>query len=293
MSELTLGVLVTNYETWELTRSCLEGILVYRCEVDRILVVDDASSQPPPPLDIAAEVLRNPENLGLVRSLNLGIRDLGTDLVVLFDSDARPLGPFARRVREHFASDPRLAVLGFATVDERGLPTGSYEEDPEIGSLLLGQRLHTLYKRFRLEKGNLCVYTCAMALRRAAFEELGGFDENFDWLDLDNDLCMRARRAGWRVAHEPELIAFHKGSGTPQKVSQRVLRFYKNRWLLLRKFDKIHHPRLVRILIQGRLGAELLALRLLGRFLFRDPATLADKLAGRRQVLEHVRRDYR
>lgn len=290
----TLGVVITNYDSGDLTARCLEGILTHREGVDRILVVDDASSEGPPTSpDPAIEIRVNPENLGLVRSLNLGIRALDTDLVVLFDSDARPLSPFASRVRERFARDPRLAILGFATVDSQGLPAGSHEEEPEVWSLLLGQRLHALTKRFRRGKGNLCVYTCAMALRRAAFDDLGGFDETFDWLDLDNDLCMVARKAGWRVVHEPALVAFHKGSGAPQTTSQRLLRFYKNRWRLLSKHGKIRHPGLVRALMLGRLGGELLALRLLGRLLVRDAQALADKVTGRRQVLEHVRRDCR
>jgi GT2 family glycosyltransferase len=297
MTPPTLGVMVTNYDSRDLTARCLEGVLSHREGVDRILVVDDASPEgPPAPPDPSVEVRVNPENLGLVRSLNLGIRTLGTDLVVLFDCDARPLVPFASQIRERFAADPRLAILGFATVDESGRPAGSHEEEPEVWSLLLGQRLHARYQRFqhrRRSRGNLCVYTCAMALRRAAFDELGGFDEAFDWLDLDNDLCMAARRAGWGVAHESQLVAFHQGAGSPQKVSHRVLRFYRNRWRLLRKFDKVRYPGLVRALILGRLGVELLALRLAGPLLVRDPEALRDKLAGRREVLEHVRREFR
>ncbi len=294
MTPPTLGVVVTNYDSRDLTAGCLEGVLSHREGIDRVLVVDDASPEGPPvSSDPAVEVRVNPQNLGLVRSLNLGIRALGTDLVVLFDCDARPLGPFASRIRERFTADPRLGVLGFATVDEQGRPAGSHEEEPEVWSLLLGQRLHTVYERLRRPRGNLCVFACAMALRRTAFEDLGGFDEDFDWLDLDNDLCMAARRAGWRVGHEPDLVAFHKGSGAPQTTSQRLLRFYKNRWRLLLKFGKIRHPGPVRAMLLGRLGAELLALRLLGRRLVRDPETPADKLAGRRQVLEYVRRNCR
>ena len=293
---MTLGVVVTNYDSGDLTAQCLEGVLSHREGIDRILVVDDASPQGPPASpDPSVEIRVNAENLGLVRSLNLGIRALGTDLVVLFDCDARPLAPFAALVRERFAADPRLAVLGFATVDAEGRPAGSHDEEPDIWSLLLGQRLHARYQRFqssRKSRGDLCVYTCAMALRRAAFDEIGGFDEAFDWLDLDNDLCMAARRAGWRVAHEPQLVAFHQGAGSPQKVSHRLVRFYRNRWRLLRKFDKVPHPGLVRALILGRLGVERLALRLAGPLLVRDPEALQDKLAGRRQLVEHVRREF-
>lgn len=291
MTAPTLGVVVTNYDTRELTARCLEGVLAHRAGIDRILVVDDASPEGPPASpDPAVEVRANPENLGLVRSLNLGIRGVGTDLVVLFDSDARPLEPFAARVRERFAADPRLAVLGFATVDASGRPAGSHEGEPDLWSLLLGQRLHARYERLRRPKAELCVYTCAMALRRSAFDEVGGFDEAFDWLDLDHDLCMSARRAGWRVVHEPELVAFHQGSGAPQRVSHRVRRFYRNRWLLLRKHGKIRHPGPVRILVVARLAAELALLRLLGPLFVRDPAVRADKLAGRKALVRDASR---
>jgi GT2 family glycosyltransferase len=287
----TLGVVVTNYDSAALTARCLEGVLGHREGIDRILVVDDASPQgPPAPPDPTVEVRVNPENLGLIRSLNRGIREIGTDLVVLFDSDARPLVPFAARVQQCFATDPRLAVLGFATVDEAGRPAGSHDDEPEIWSLLLGQRLHALTKRLSRGRGNLCVYTCAMALRRTAFDELGGFDETFDWLDLDNDLCMSAHRAGWRVAHEPSLVALHTGSGAPQTTSQRVLRFYKNRWRLLSKFGKVRRPASIRALILGRLAVEMLALRLIGPLLVPNSRDREDKLAGRRAVFDYIRR---
>jgi GT2 family glycosyltransferase len=128
-----------------------------------------------------------------------------------------------------------------------------------------------------------------MALRKAAYVELGGLDLDFEFLDLDNDLSMRARSAGWEVLHSPSLAAFHVGSGSPQTAGERVLRFYRNRWRLLRKFGKIRHPGLVRALVLGRLGAELLALNLMGSLLVPSPDR-EEKLAGRRALVECVRR---
>ncbi|HKV06515.1 MAG TPA: glycosyltransferase [Thermoanaerobaculia bacterium] len=291
MTSPSLGVVVTNYNTWDLVVRGVENVRTHGAGADRVLVVDDASATPPP-LGLDAEVLANPENLGLVRSLNRGLRAVGTDLAVLFDSDAWPLGPFAGRLCQLFADDPQLAIVGFVTVDEAGHPTASSETEPDAASLVLGQRLHALWLRLFPGRGPQNVFTCAMALRLEAFRELGGFDEAFDWLDLDHDLCMRARRAGWRVIQAPDLVAFHRGGGTPQSTSARVLRFYKTRWLLLRKLGKIRHPRLVRALVLARLRAEYLLLALAGRLLFEDRAALADKLAGRRTVLRYCAENY-
>lgn len=289
---MKLGVVVTNYETWDLAARCVEEVLARG--VRDVLVVDDASPSPPPAgLPERVRILRNERNLGLVRSLNRGIEETDADVIVLFDSDAYPLSDFAPAALRRFAGDPELGILGFRTVGASGRETGSHEPEPGVAGLVLGQRLHALLHRLVPGGGPPCVFTCAMAVRRRAFDELGGFDEGFDWLDLDLDLCMRARRAGWKVEHDPAIVAFHEGSGAPQATSQRVLRHYKNRWRLLRKFGKIRRPALVRALVLARLRLELLALRTAGAAAFRDRQALEDKLEGRRALLRWCAEHYR
>ena len=297
MSRPTLGVVVTNYDTWELTRRCVEAVLARGDAIDAVLVADDHSSSPVPSgLDPRVQVAVNPRNLGLVRTLNRALARIGTDLVVVFDSDAQPLRPFAETVVRAFADDPRLALAGFRTVDSRGRPTASFELEPGAASLVLGQRLHAWYVAAGRRRGGrraLSIYACAMALRRQAFLDLGGFDERFDWLDFDHDFSMRVNRSSWRLAVLADAVARHEGGGTPQRTSQRVLRFYKNRWLLLTKFGKIRRRRLARAAVLARLLAERAALRALVRLLPERGEALADKLAGRELALAHCREHYR
>ncbi len=293
-----VGVVITNCDTWSLTLRCLDRLAPFRASLSDVVVVDDASVTPgPEPLPHGARLLHNSERQGYGRALDRGLRELEADVAVILDSDAYPLKDFTGEVRSLFGAAPRLAIAGFQTVDEEGRPTGSHDAEPGVAGLVLGQRLNSLWSRFRFflhrrGRGPVCIFSCAMALRKEAFEALGGLDQGFDFLDLDTDLSMRAHRAGWKVVYEPALVAFHTGSGSPQKTSERVLRFYRNRWRLLRKFGKVRYPGLVRALILGRLGVELLALRLAGPLLVRDPEALRDKLAGRRRILEHVRREF-
>jgi GT2 family glycosyltransferase len=285
--ELSVGVVVTNYETWELTRRCVDAVARLG-GADEVVVVDDGSrTTPPPGLDGQARLLVNAENQGLCRSLNRGVGACTADVAVLFDSDAYPLAEFAAPLRGAFAADPRLALVGFTTVGIGGHPTASWEEEPDVLGLVLGQRLDALRRRLRpLRRAGerLSVFTCAMAVRREAFLEIGGFDEAFDWLDLDHDLSMRLRRAGWRLAVDPDLLAFHEGGGAPQRASERVVRHYRNRWLLLRKHGKVQHPRLVRGLLALRLASELAVLAA-GRVVRPGSLRLGDALAGRRRAL--------
>lgn len=123
-------------------------------------------------------------------------------------------GGVAAPLRAAFAADPRLAIMGFTTEGTGGRATASAEEEPDVLGLVLGRRLDALRQRLRPRSAlpeHLSVFTCAMAVRREAFVSVGGFDEAFDWLDLDHDLSMRLRRAGWRVAVHP---ALRRGNGS-------------------------------------------------------------------------------
>lgn len=52
---------------------------------------------------------------------------------------------------------------------------------------------------------------CNMSFRRAALEEVGGFDPNFTLTNLreETDLCLRVKRAGWRLVFEPGIAVVH------------------------------------------------------------------------------------
>ncbi len=208
------------------------------------------------------------------------------DIVVVFDADAYPATPFCEAVSNMFVQDFGLGLVALQTFGSSGHDTESYTTEPNFWSILLGQALAAKVDRWvRDRSGRLSVFTCAMAVRRRAFDELGGFDEAFDWLDLDHDFSMRMNRAGWGVAICPEPRVFHEGGGSPQLMRHRLLRSYKNRWYLLKKFDRIPAPALLRILIGLRLRIEYLILVLFGRLLFRDPWFREDKILGRKELI--------
>lgn len=293
---LSVGVVITNHDTWPLAIRCAESVLTHDPHVDDIVVLDDASHEGPPAgVSSRVRIERNATCLGLVRTLNRAVAMLSTDIIVVFDSDAYPLEPFTQIVRTAFSAEESLGILGFRTFDEKGFPTSSAESEPNVASLLLGQRLHLLARRIGVKGRSrpLCVYTCAMAMRRSMFDAIGGFDEQFDWLDLDHDLCMSAWRQGWRVAQADELRAYHVGGGTPQATSARVVRFYRNRWLLLRKHGKIRWPRAVRWAVATRLAAEYVALRAGALAWQGTQACAEDKLKSRIESLRVCFTEYR
>jgi GT2 family glycosyltransferase len=291
----SIGILVTNFNTWEITRRCVEACFAQdRGNFDQILVYDDRSTAP---MNVSfpegTGIFFADNNLGLTKSLNVAFRQMRTDIVVLFDSDSYPVTPFCDAIRAEFSSAATLGLLGLKTVGEHGQPTESFTTEPNQWSLLLGQALYAKYEKYLSDKsGKHSIFTCAMAVRATAFSQLGGFDENFDWLDLDHDFSMRMNRSNWTVRIQPTVLVFHKGGGTPQLTRKRVLRFYKNRWYLLRKFNRLPIPTLAKAVIVFRLWLEYAAFALLGPTLVKNKEVLQDKTEGRKEILRFCLEHY-
>ncbi len=294
-ARLTVGVLVLNYNTWALALRALNAaIRLEGGNVSEYVLFDDGSPESPrDEIDPRIRVVRGESNVGFARALITAFALMKSDIVVLFDSDAYPLTVFSNRVREHFESDPRLGQLGFRAEDGSGSQTESFFPEPTQWSLILGQTLHALIQKRKLQPSSICVITGCMATRVAAYCDIGGFDPDFDFLDVDVDYSIRMRRRGWNVAVDFAIRAFHVGGGTVQLRKNRVLLFYKCRWRLLRKHKLMWSPRVVRALILFRLICEQKMLGAFGSRMFPGPEILEDKILGRKALFAYCRSNFR
>lgn len=287
-----ISVLITNYNTWPQTQQCIQELERWSGDqIHQILVIDDASTQPPPEdLPARVRVSRNPQNRGYVGSVNVGFGQLEEDLVLVMDSDAYPMMDLIPPILQAFTEEPHLGILGFSLVDRQGHPTGSHELEPDVMGLFLGQKLDGYWGQWirPLYCRQFTIFSCAMAVRRQAFVQIGGFDESFDFLDGDVDFSMRMAAAGWRVRRDQTLVACHEGGGSPQTMARRVVRHYRNRWRLLHKHGRLAWPWALKPGLAARHATELAILSSLGRILFPDRAVLEDKVSSRRQLLNEV-----
>jgi N-acetylglucosaminyl-diphospho-decaprenol L-rhamnosyltransferase len=63
---------------------------------------------------------------------------------------------------------------------------------------------------------------CCFLVNRAAFAKLGGFDTDYFLYQAEADLCLRARRAGYRLGHAGDAVVYHA-----HRESQRDLSEYE------------------------------------------------------------------
>jgi GT2 family glycosyltransferase len=291
----TIGVMITNYKAWPLTEKAIQAVLQWSGNsISKIIVVDDASDAPATYLGSDKVVIhRNRENMGYVRSVNVGMRLFTEDIVLFLDCDAYPLMDLTPALSKRFEEEPRLGALGFFERGENGKAHLAGEYEPTLMNFLLGQSLGQRCA----DKGwfigsRYILYSCCMAVRREAFEQIHGFDEAFDFLDGDTDFSMRLQDAGWEIKTDSALQCFHRGSGSPQATSRRVVRHHYNRWMLLRKHGKVQSLAVCRMVLKVRHLCEWGLLKMAKAFRLRPANEVEDKIFGRAQLIRTVGNDY-
>ena len=71
----------------------------------------------------------------------------------------------------------------------------------------------------------------AVWLRREALDDIGGWDERYFMYMEDVDLCLRLRRAGWRVEYLPSGEVVHvQGVSTSQRPYRMIAEHHRSVW---------------------------------------------------------------
>lgn len=171
----------------------------------------------------AVQVLPLPSNRGYAAGTNAGLRwalGTGADWMLLVNNDALPRPGM---LAELLAAG-REPVVGMVA------PTIYYADAPARVWPSAGWRRRTTLAAFDTtahpptrEPYEVDWATgCCLLVRRAVWEAVGLFDERYFFYYEDHDLCLRARRADWRIVHAPAAAAWHRvaastGHGSPRQ----------------------------------------------------------------------------
>jgi GT2 family glycosyltransferase len=185
------------------------------CEV---LVVWNSTTEPTRQFEHQSSVtLVSPgSNLGIPGGRSFGARELTSDYVVFLDDDAELASTKVdTAIVEHFTAHPMCAVVAFGIIDEVGVQ--SRRHNPRVGSR--GAGLPGPVGTFL---GGAC------AIRRSAFEQVGGYDASFVYAMEEQDLSWRLWDAGWEVHYRPDIVVNHPRTD-PSRHRNALMRTWQNR----------------------------------------------------------------
>ena len=216
---MTVAVLVVNWNSGPLLARCLQSLARQRRRPDRVVVVDNASSDSS--LDVAApfldgaEIIRLQENTGFARANNIAASAAGAvDALALLNPDAFPepewLAALVDAAERHpgftaFASQMRLD----GTPDRLDGAGDSYH----VSGRAWRNGHNAAAASWPAGEYEVFAPCAAAALyRRAAFDEVGGFDESYFCYFEDVDLGFRMRLQGHRSLYVPSSVVRHVSS---------------------------------------------------------------------------------
>ena len=216
---MTVAVLIVNWNGGPLLRQCLESLERQRRRADHVIVVDNASTDDS--LRQAASALRDvelialPSNVGFARANNIAAGAARRfDGLALLNPDAFADADWLQALVS--AADREPSVAAFAS-QMLLASSPDYLDGAGDSYHVSGRAWRNGHRtpRGRWPAADVEVFApCAAAAlyRRAAFDEVGGFDEQYFCYFEDVDLGFRLRLRGYRSIYVHSAVVRHVSS---------------------------------------------------------------------------------
>jgi GT2 family glycosyltransferase len=303
---MPVSVAVINYNTRDHLRACLASVVPEHPA--EVIVVDNAST------DGSAEMvpcefpdvtlIAREDNPGYGAAANRAIAASSGDVVLLLNSDTRILPGALTDIVDYAERNPAAAIVGPRLLNQDGSFQRSCFPWPGAGAALfeeivgssritgipvLRERFWRTWSHDRPRKVPW-VLGAALAIRREAFEAVGGFDPSFFMYFEETDLCKRLWQAGWEVHFSPEAEIVHVGgASTTQQRATMYAQLYVSMLRFVEKHDgAAARQRLAFVLktvMRLRMMRESARLKLSGEA---GHARSTEVLAGWRAVIDEL-----
>jgi len=254
-----VDVVVVSYNSEQTLRSCVRPLANERDLAVVVVDNDSDDSSVESVRDLNVTVVSTGRNAGFAAGSNRGAEEGTAPYLLFLNPDARIDPETIRHLAGRFEEDPAIALVAPRLLDDKGLLEFSLRRFPRLRSTY-AQALfvHRLFPRAKWT--DECIrdplaYThsgdaewvsgACMLVRRRAFEEIGGWDEDFFLYGEDIDLCHRLHAAGYRIAFDADSQAIHAGGASAPRARMLPV-LARGRILFVRK----HKPRLIAYLHQ-------------------------------------------
>ncbi|MBN8619086.1 MAG: glycosyltransferase family 2 protein [Anaerolineae bacterium] len=242
-----VSIIVLNYNGREDTLACLRSLQHVTYPNLRVVMVDNASTDGTVEAVRAAHpevtILETGANLGFTGGNNAAIKEAiqqGADYVMLLNNDTIVAPDFVSVMVEVMEKDPTIGVTG---------PMIYYYSNPEViwsagGEIdwkhgttsMIGLNEVDLSQFGLSPRGVDFISGCALMARREVWEKVGLLDDQFFMYYEETEWCVRAGRAGYKLAVVPMAMIWHRISIEERAVSPRTYYYMvRNRLLFLHK----------------------------------------------------------
>lgn len=233
-------VSIINFRTAEMTIACVQSVLDDLCDIaGRVVVVDNFSQDGSAerirdwidnqPTAVPVDLVLSPTNSGFSGGHNQGMAAHEAEYYLVLNSDGLVRPGFFKAILAAADATPGAGFFAPRIEGEDGVAqTSCFRFHGPLSELIRAARfgpVTRLLKRHEVALGpdpdpdqiEWASFACIL-LRGDMVRALGPMDEGYFLYYEDAEYCLRARRAGWRIAYVPQAIAVHfRGGSGPVK----------------------------------------------------------------------------
>jgi GT2 family glycosyltransferase len=247
-----ISIIVLTYGNRDFVDACLDTLAQQTWKPLEILFVDNASRDDSAAvgraamerLELPGRVMALEQNLGCAGGNNVGWRAAAGEVIVFLNPDTELQPDCIEQLVLPLLEDEKIGVTGAKMY----FPGGRIIQ--HAGGIVHPNGMTNHHGAGREDNGEWDVARdvdyvtgAALAMRRGLMEKVGGFDEDyFPAYYEEVDLCLRVRRAGFRVVYIPTAVLVHhesvsvgKESGTLHRLFPRMRVRYLIKNLTLRQ----------------------------------------------------------
>jgi GT2 family glycosyltransferase/glycosyltransferase involved in cell wall biosynthesis len=215
------SIIILALNQLEHTRACLDSIAAHTPPSHEVIVVDNGSTDATPEFlrkwqagDARRIVIRNETNRGFAGGNNQGLAIARGETVVLLNNDTIVTPGWLEAMLATLARHPETGVVGPMSNRVSGpqlVSDATYRDVAGLPAFAAGFVRQNAGKSF--ETGRVVGF-CLLA-RREVIARIGGLDEAFGSGNFeDDDFCIRALLAGFRIRVAQDSFVHHVGSQT-------------------------------------------------------------------------------
>jgi GT2 family glycosyltransferase len=274
---MTITIVIVGFRAYEELECCLRSLALHESDA-RVVVVDNAADEAAGRRIVTEfpgiKYVGRGENPGFGAGVNRAAREAAGHHLLVLNPDCELVRPIVAPLVGVLEAHPDAGIVGGLVRDPAGGVQASARRFPNATTAIAGRTawLSRVAPANPLTRWNLTtrpeagtvrvdwVSGAFMLIRREAYDAVGGFDEGFFLYWEDADLCRRAADCGWQTLYAPiEEVVHYTARASRYTPIRSLWAFHRSAFRYYWK----HGSWL------ARMGAPLVAVGLVGRFLLR------------------------
>ena len=268
------AIVILNWNGLALLQKYIPSVVKHSADA-KLYVIDNASTDPSVSWLQANypqfTIIQNQTNLGFASGYNEGLKQVQEPFWVLLNSDVEVTENWLVPFQSLFEKNPKIAAIQPKILDDR--QKNHFEYAGAGGGFLdaLGYPYcrGRILNQIEIDKGQYndtreihWASGACMAIRKKAFTDQNGFDDDFFAHQEEIDLCWRIRNTGNMIFYAGNANVYHLGGGTLHKSSAQktYLNFRNNLCMLVKNLpkSKLFPIIFIRLFLDGIAGIQFL-----------------------------------